>query len=43
MAIESLGEYITALENIGQLKRVRTKVNTDLEIAEILRRLMYKV
>src|SRR6478672_882025 len=43
MPFESLGEYITALEGIGQLKRVRTKVNTDLEIAEILRRLMYKV
>ncbi len=43
MAIESLGEYVAALESIGQLKRVRTKVNTDLEIAEILRRLMYKV
>src|SRR6476660_9332341 len=43
MAIESLGEYIAALESISQLKRVRTKVNTDLEIAEILRRLMYKV
>lgn len=43
MAFESLSEYIAALERIGQLKRVRTKVNTDLEIAEILRRLMYKV
>ena len=43
MAFESLSEYIAALESIGQLKRVRTKVNADLEIAEILRRLMYKV
>ena len=43
MAIESLGEYVAALESIGQLKRVRTRVNADLEIAEILRRLMYKV
>jgi 4-hydroxy-3-polyprenylbenzoate decarboxylase len=39
---ESLRDYISALENEDLLKRVNTKVSTDLEIAEILRRLMYK-
>jgi 4-hydroxy-3-polyprenylbenzoate decarboxylase len=42
MPFESLGEYISALEGAGELKRVRTRVNTDLEVAEIMRRLMYK-
>jgi 4-hydroxy-3-polyprenylbenzoate decarboxylase len=41
MAFESLGEYVEALENAGQLKRVRTPVSPDLEVAEIMRRLMY--
>jgi 4-hydroxy-3-polyprenylbenzoate decarboxylase len=39
---DSLGEYVESLEKVGQLKRVRTKVSVDLEIAEILRRVMYK-
>jgi 4-hydroxy-3-polyprenylbenzoate decarboxylase len=41
MPFESLGEYVEALENAGELKRIRAKVSTDLEIAEIMRRLMY--
>src|SRR5689334_17649663 len=41
MPFESLGEYIEALDRIGQLKRVKTRVSANLEIAEILRRLMY--
>ncbi len=41
MPFESLGEYVEALENAGQLKRIRTPVSPDLEVAEIMRRLMY--
>ena len=41
MPFESLGEYVEALDNAGQLKRVKTEVSTNLEIAEIMRRLMY--
>jgi 4-hydroxy-3-polyprenylbenzoate decarboxylase len=39
---DSLREYVESLEKVGQLRRVRTKVSVDLEIAEILRRVMYK-
>src|SRR5918993_1597179 len=42
MPYESLSEYVNALDKSGQLVRVKTKVNPDLEIAEIMRRLMYK-
>ena len=42
MYFDSLREYVESLENVGQLTRVRTKVSVDLEIAEILRRVMYK-
>jgi 4-hydroxy-3-polyprenylbenzoate decarboxylase len=38
---DSLGEYVEALDKIGQLHRVKTQVNTNLEVAEIMRRLMY--
>ena len=41
MPFESLGEYVEALDRAGELKRVKAKVSTDLEIAEIMRRLMY--
>ncbi len=41
LPFESLGEYVEALEQTDQLKRVRAKVNPNLEIAEIMRRLMY--
>lgn len=41
MPFESLGEYVEALEHVGQLKRIKTRVSPDLEIAEIMRRLMY--
>ncbi|HJS81438.1 MAG TPA: menaquinone biosynthesis decarboxylase, partial [Nitrososphaera sp.] len=41
MPFESLGEYIEALDKAGELKRVKARVSTDLEIAEIMRRLMY--
>lgn len=41
MPYETLQEYVKALEGSNQLKRVKSKVSVDLEIAEILRRLMY--
>ena len=41
MPFESLGEYVKALEQAGELKRVKTKVSPHLEVAEIMRRLMY--
>ena len=41
MAIEDIQEFITELEKHGELKRVKTEVDSDLEIAEILRREMY--
>lgn len=34
-------QFIQELENAGEIKRVKTEVDTDLEIAEILRRAMY--
>ena len=42
MPFESLGEYVEALEQAGQLVRVKAKVSPDLEVAEIMRRLMYE-
>lgn len=41
MPIEDTGEFIKALEDANELKRVTTQVDADLEIAEILRRTMY--
>ena len=41
MAIEDIHEFISVLEKNGELKRVKTQVDADLEIAEILRREMY--
>jgi 4-hydroxy-3-polyprenylbenzoate decarboxylase len=41
MTFESLRDYIDALDKAGQLKRVRTKVSPNLEVAEIMRRAMY--
>lgn len=41
MPFESLRDLIDALEEKGQLIRVKTSVDPDLEIAEIMRRLMY--
>lgn len=39
--IEDTTEFIKALEDAGELKRVTAQVDADLEIAEILRRTMY--
>ncbi len=41
MPIEDTHEFIEELEKNGELKRVETEVDADLEIAEILRREMY--
>ncbi len=41
MPIEDIHEFAAALEKNGELKRVKTEVDSDLEIAEILRREMY--
>ena len=42
MHFEDLREYVESLEEIDQLRRIKTRVSVDLEIAEILRRVMYK-
>ena len=39
--IEDLSGLIAELERAGELRRVKTKVSADLEIAEILRRVTY--
>jgi 4-hydroxy-3-polyprenylbenzoate decarboxylase len=39
--IEDLSEFIEKLEKVGELKRVKTQVDTNLEISEILSRVMY--
>lgn len=41
MPFENLSEYIEKLENAGELRRVSTEVNPDLEVAEVMRRMMY--
>ncbi len=41
MPIENLSEFVEKLEKAGELKRIKTQVDTDLEVAEILRRVMY--
>jgi 4-hydroxy-3-polyprenylbenzoate decarboxylase len=39
--IEDIHEFVIELEKKGELKRVKTEVDSNLEIAEILRREMY--
>ena len=41
MPLESLRDFVDVLEQRGQLTRVKASVNPDLEVAEIMRRLMY--
>ncbi len=41
MPIEDIHEFISELEKNGELKRIKTEVDSELEIAEILRRGMY--
>ena len=40
MSIDSLPDYITAIDQIGELVRIRQPVHTHLEIAEIADRVM---
>ena len=42
MAIEDIHELIEVFEKAGELKRVSTQVDSELELAEILRRTMYE-
>jgi 4-hydroxy-3-polyprenylbenzoate decarboxylase len=39
--IEDIAEFVEKLENAGELRRVKTLVDTNLEISEILSRVMY--
>jgi len=39
--IEDIHDFVSELEKYGELKRVETQVDTNLEIAEILKRVMY--
>ena len=41
MTFDNLSEYLYALESAGELKRIQTEVSSELEVAEIMRRLMY--
>ena len=41
MPLEDIGGLIAALEKEGELRRVKGPVSADLEIAEVLRRVMY--
>jgi len=41
MAIEDIHDFISELEKNGELKRIKTQVDSNLEIAEIMRRQMY--
>ncbi len=41
MPIEDLTEFIQKLEHVGEIKRVKTQVDSNLEISEILSRVMY--
>ncbi|MGI0093893.1 MAG: menaquinone biosynthesis decarboxylase, partial [Nitrosotalea sp.] len=41
MPIEDVSEFIEKLEKAGELKRVKTLVDSNLEISEILSRVMY--
>ncbi len=41
MPIDNIQQFIEKLEKADELKRVKTEVDTNLEIAEILRRLSY--
>jgi 4-hydroxy-3-polyprenylbenzoate decarboxylase len=41
VVFDNLLEYINAIDSLGELKRVNVEVNPELEVAEIMRRLMY--
>jgi len=39
--VNDIRQFVEELEKVGELKRVKTEVDTNLEIAEILRRVSY--
>ena len=41
MTLDDIHQFVNELEKAGELKRIITQVDSDLEIAEILRRTMY--
>ena len=41
VTIEDIHQFVDEIEKIGELKRITTEVDTNLEIAEILRRVGY--
>ena len=41
MPIDDIRQFVDELEKAGGLKRIKTEVDADLEIAEILRRVSY--
>ncbi|MDH2908216.1 MAG: menaquinone biosynthesis decarboxylase [Candidatus Nitrosotalea sp.] len=41
MPVEDITEFIEKLEKSGELKRVKTQVDSNLEVSEILSRVMY--
>ena len=41
MPLQDIPQFIEKLESAGELRRVKTQVDANLEIAEILRRTMY--
>ncbi len=41
MPIEDISEFVEKLDKAGELRRVKTQVDTNLEISEILSRVMY--
>ena len=41
MPIEDIHELVEVLEKAGELKRISTEVDSELELAEILRRTKY--
>ena len=41
VTIEDMHQFVEELEKIGELKRITEEVDTNLEIAEILRRVGY--
>lgn len=41
MPIEDISEFVEKLEKAGELKRVKTQVDSNLEVSEILSRVMY--
>jgi len=40
VTIEDTPQFVEELDKVGELKRVKTEVDSNLEIAEILRRTM---